>query len=159
MIPYLFFLGECGWNGGWVKDCFGTTILQQISQKSIICSGVSIGTTEIIFEYLTLMNDIIMNKKKTELSKLSLFPICERNGVDQGVHNVLVHKNMIKNLVIVSQKESPVINLQAKKARINGMKVLNEIGELAAIVHQYDRYPDLQRLLFQKVSWCTFIRQ
>lgn len=37
-------IGEDGWNGGWVKDCFGNSIFQQLYDKKIICSGVSLGT-------------------------------------------------------------------------------------------------------------------
>ncbi len=32
----------CGWNGGWVKDCFGDGMLSDIGQNKIICSGVSV---------------------------------------------------------------------------------------------------------------------
>ena len=46
-------------------------------------------------------------------SQQSQFPSCERNGVDQGVHNVLVHKQLIRSLTIWSQYDSPVMNLQA----------------------------------------------
>jgi hypothetical protein len=147
-------ISQCGWNGGWVRDCFGEQILRDIGHNNIICSGVSIGTMDSVYEYLKLMDDILMGKKKSTLSQQSLFPQCERNGVDQGIHNVLVHKGMIKNLKIFSQRDSQVVNLQAKTAIVNGKLVLNANGDKVAVVHQYDRYPELQKSLFNEyVYW------
>jgi hypothetical protein len=147
-------ISQCGWNGGWVRDCFGEQTLRDIGHNNIICSGVSIGTMDSVYEYLTLMDDILMGKKKSALSKQSLFPQCERNGVDQGIHNVLVHKGMIKNMKIFSQRDSQVVNLQAKTARVSGKLVLNVNGDKVAVVHQYDRYPELQKALFNEyVYW------
>lgn len=80
------------------------------------------------------------------------FPQCERNGVDQGAHNVLVHTGQVKNIKIWNQQSSPVINLQAKRAVVKNGVVTNLDGNLASVVHQYDRYEDLQRALFKKVE-------
>lgn len=31
-------IGKCGWNGGWVKDCFGVSILEVSShQEGNVC--------------------------------------------------------------------------------------------------------------------------
>ena len=66
------------------------------------------------------------------------FPSCERNGVDQGIHNVLVHTKQIENLVIFNQASSPVLNLQARIANVDEQSgiVKNKAGKLAAVVHQ-----------------------
>ena len=146
-------IGDCGWNGGWVKDCFGDRILGEIGRRNIICSGVSIGTTDVVYQYLTLMNDILMGRKESDLSVGSRFPGCERNGVDQGVHNVLVHKNMIKNLEVKSESDGKVVNMQGRTAIVSEKKVTNSRGVLFPIVHQYDRYPDLQKLIFSEVRY------
>ena len=82
----------------------------------------------------------------------SNFPKCERNGVDQGVHNVLVHKKLIPNMKVFKQADGPVANLQAKLSRVQGTQVFNQAGKLVAVVHQYDRYPELQKKLFAEVS-------
>jgi hypothetical protein len=145
-------IGACGWNGPWVRDCFGDSVFADLSDKKIICSGVSIGTMDSVFSYLTTMDDIVMGKKKTEIGRASKFPQCERNGVDQGAHNVLVHKKLIPNLKVWSQSDGLVANLQARKAQIRGNEVFNERGNKVAVVHQYDRFPDLQSQLFKEVS-------
>ena len=80
-------ISQCGWNSGWIKDCFSQNVLKDIGHNNIICSGVSIGTMDIIYQYLILMDDILMARKVTDISKLSTFPLNERNGVDQGVRS------------------------------------------------------------------------
>lgn len=145
---------DCGWNSGWVKDCFGESTLSEVGNANIICSGVSMGDTATVLEYLTLMDDIILSRGKSAISKIAKFPRCERNGVDQGIHNVLVHKKLVSFLKIFSQSDGPVANLQAQRARVRDGEVFNQNGDLVPVVHQYDRRPDLQKALFGKyVYW------
>ena len=104
---------DCGWNGGWIKDCFGNKMVDTMGKNNIICSGVSMGDWNSVYTYLSLMKDIIskrergsalsitdhmqfagfdepaMRRRYKEVYISSRFPTCERNGVDQGVHNVL----------------------------------------------------------------------
>eukprot|EP01041_Mallomonas_annulata_P000697 gene697-1336_t len=165
-------IAACGWNGGWVRDCFGENsmetngpnilinldtdiILREIGHKNIICSGVSVASMDTAIIYLKLMNDIVLGKKNDDASLTARFPACERNGVDQGTHNVLVHKNLIPQLKLWSQRNGPVANLQARLARVENMRVYNAINELVAVVHQYDRYPALQALLFAEYVYWT----
>jgi hypothetical protein len=74
---------DCGWNGNWVKDCFGDQMLDKIGRNKVICSGVSMGDMESAYSYLKLMDDVISGKKEHPVSSSSRFPQCERNGVDQ----------------------------------------------------------------------------
>jgi hypothetical protein len=151
-----FPIKECGWNSGWVKDCFGPQVLRDIGSSNIICSGVSAGTTGAVTEYVRTMSDIFKGTAQGELK--GQFPQCERNGVDQGAHNVLVHTGALDHLHPRrwGQAEGPVANMQAKVAVLRcglqeGCKVSNSAGTVA-VVHQYDRYPELQTWLFKKVS-------
>jgi len=154
-------LSECSWNAGWVRDCYGIDMLQSIGKANIICSGVSVGTTDTVVRYLAMMNDIVDGmdsfpdldgKPVSDTIPLGNFPSCERNGVDQGVHNVLVHTGNILSLKQWTQGEGPVANMQSKIPRIDKqLSVVKGNGELYAVVHQYDRFPDLQKFLFKKV--------
>ena len=87
------------------------------------------------------------------------FPTCERNGVDQGVHNVLIHRHLFPNVQIIPQHKAMVSNLQAKKHTYDRrvQEVRNNNGDRVAIVHQYDRMHDLQEDLFHKVR-CSISR-
>jgi len=128
-------------------------VLNEVGDNAIICSGVSVATTDLALEYLKLMKDIILGDKgATSPHGLSpRFPACERNGVDQGIHNVLVHKRLVAGIQVKRQEDGPVTNLQARMARIEGTQVFNSRDVLVPVVHQYDRYSALQKLLFKEV--------
>lgn len=158
-------LSECSWNAGWVRDCYGIDMLYTIGKANIICSGVSVGTTDTVVRYLAMMKDIVDGvdsfpdldgKPVSDTIPLGNFPSCERNGVDQGVHNVLVHTGNILSLKQWTQSNGPVANMQSKIPRIDEhLSVRNGNDELYAVVHQYDRFPELQKFLFKKVHYHT----
>ena len=64
-------ISECGWNGGWVRDCFGKDILTSIGSNHIICSGVSFGTMDNVIKYLELMHDIIAGKNPSIYDRIN----------------------------------------------------------------------------------------
>ena len=111
---------------------------------------------DIAWKYVSLMNDIISGKASNDFPS-SKFPSCERNGVDQGVHNVLIHKNRIPHTTVWRQQDSLVLNMQAGMYSLrNGIEILNRNGVRAAVCHQYDRNPDLQKQLFKEVIHIVF---
>jgi hypothetical protein len=69
-------------------------IAQSISDKPIICSGISMGTKQAVEDYVAQMTKNVLAPS---------FKQCERNGADQGVHNVLVHRyeDHIKHLSVL----------------------------------------------------------
>lgn len=149
---------RCGWNSGWIRDCFGERTLTAIGNEKIICSGVTAGTMEEVAQYIDIMGGIALGEESYQrINNKALsnkFPTCERNGVDQGIHNVLVHMKLLPSLHLYDQRSGPVANLQAKVATVDGDKVYNANNQLVHVVHQYDRYPDFQKLLFLKyVDW------
>ena len=82
----------------------------------------------------------------------SNFPSCERNGVDQGLHNVIIHYKFIDEVKIWKQKlGSLVAHLQSLKSIVREGDVLNYFGETVSIVHQYDRNKQFEAFLFSKV--------
>lgn len=178
-----FPISQCGWNSGWIKDCFGQAMLNQVGKNTIICSGVSVGTIDLVLDYLLMMSQVVQGKAVPHSSNYleehiveqfsdeykalvqnrkaikHQFPKCERNGVDQGLHNVLVYNNAIPKMMKWDQSSGPVANMQAKVARIrkeadNELKVYNRQNQLSAVVHQYDRNTALQQFLFERyVTW------
>mmetsp|Transcript_25763 Transcript_25763/g.42987 ORF Transcript_25763/g.42987 Transcript_25763/m.42987 type:complete len:551 (-) Transcript_25763:52-1704(-) len=191
-----FPIKQCGWNGGWIRDCFGDAVLREVGGNGIICSGVSAGSADAVLAYIQLMHDIVSGSQQMSSPPATVpssssssgvtssssgigswsspayaavkgnkFPTCERNGVDQGVHNVLVHSGALGHLNVQrwGQKEGPVANMQSRVLRIekegsstspSSMVVKNQKGAIVNVVHQYDRYPELQKYLFSKyVDW------
>eukprot|EP01033_Poteriospumella_lacustris_P007502 gene7502-5392_t len=181
-------IGQCSWNSGWIESCFGAEMARSVASQSILCSGTVAGSMDRVAEYIELMGGIVSGdpafrkvplretaaeagSRSTVQRMLDLsakFPSCERNGVDQGVHNVLVHRGALAPVTVWMQQDSPVANLQAQVADVSvtsppsdgatyGIRVKSRRGDGAPdalVVHQYDRHPVLQRALFQRyVDW------
>jgi hypothetical protein len=95
-------------------------------------------------------------KKAPQVLLKHKFPACERNGVDQGVHNVLVHNNLIPDLDRFWQVDGPVSNMQGGQAVVKTeeglMVVYNGRGQKMKVAHQYDRNKQLQAHLYKRVS-------
>lgn len=103
------------------------------------------GSATEVLSYLRLMSETMETAK---------FAKCERNGVDQGVHNVLVHTGQIPGLRVLDQQSGWVANMQAGRAIISVSGVSNRNKQLVAVVHQYDRYRQLQKAYFERfVFW------
>ncbi len=147
-------IDSCGWNSGWVKDCFGENMLNMVRLSPILCSGVSMGSMDTVADYLSKMSGVLLGQ--SDLGKF--FPKCERNGVDQGVHNVLVHTGLLSVVTVQYEHQFPVINLQAypqlTASATQPAVLLSERGTKYSLVHQYDRLSSLQLALSKKyVDW------
>ena len=125
-------IAQEGWNSGWVKDCFGAAVLQQVGGSVVSCSGTTLGTWEAALQYLKLMADNIRQRES-----------CERNGVDQGVHNVIVHTQLMGSTPVhqVSNERGQIATVQSLRTlhRNEYGVVVNEAGEAVSVVHQIDR--------------------
>lgn len=96
-----------------------------------------------------------------EINRQNQLPKTERNGVDQGVHNVLIYSNIIPALILYPAN-FPVINLQSAlelrpfviDRSAGGMLLAQQSRNPYVVVHQYDRLPDFQSILMERyVPW------
>jgi hypothetical protein len=73
------------------------------------------------------------------------------SGGDQGIHNVLRLEGKLENPIIHANRQGPVLTMgvmqpgdfQSNPAGL----VLNEDGSVPAVLHQYDRLPELKKRL------------
>ena len=76
---------------------------------------------------------------------------CERNGIDQGMHNYFVYSGALAEAVsalhLVSNEEGFIATVQSMPSvqRDAAGRVLNAQGAVVAAVHQYDRSPVLKQ--------------
>jgi len=128
-------IGECPHNSHWIRQHQGQDALAQVADQPISCSGTTVGDHESMMRYLEVMT-----------SRLIPFKGGERiAGYDQGVHNVLLHTGELEN-VTLHDNGGPILTLGYTKGEPrydHEGYVLNESGERAHIVHQYDRKPEL----------------
>ena len=134
---------DCGINSGWIQDLFGNSVLQELENKTVICSGTTIGKQRAILEYLDIMIDIVSNVEDQHIKKFG-----NLGGIDQGIHNYIYYKNLLPGLNIKPMHNQ--CNLIYTVGHVAGddehrqflnseSKFINKEGRLCYCVHQYDR--------------------
>jgi hypothetical protein len=163
-------IAECGWNSGWIKDCFGEKLKSAIQDFSIICSGVFLTSMPTALTYVRIATAILLGQ--SELT--NRFPACERNGVDQGIHNVIIHLGLLEGVVIKTDGNFPIVNVQTNElfnapniplsAMVLAVSTTDATTAITTtknvpvtIVHQYDRIASVSLELARKyVYWKSF---
>jgi hypothetical protein len=133
-------VAECAWNAKWVRDCFGDAALSAVGHRPISCSGTTLATWGAGLAYARLLADFLV-----------AHPSCEKNGVDQGVHNFFLHSGGLAEVVpggvvaLESNEEGFVTTVQAMSSvrQDDVGRVVNDLGVPVALVHQYDRMAEL----------------
>lgn len=125
---------EESFNRSWIKLVFGLETLERIGDNKICCSGTIMGSHEGIMNYLECFLNIYMQYD---------IPI-NIVGIDQGVFNYIINSDKLNGIDInengpriltVSQQSLSDIKYQDGKLYFK--------GQLPAVVHQYDRFPEL----------------
>lgn len=134
-----------GRNKKWLLDAYGKDIHREIKHQRIICVGTVWGTIDKFIEFSKEMYKQLNSEWSLRL-----------NVVEQAVGNYIIYKNkMFKNCLIKSEnKDGPIMTIKLTKNKYikfdNKYNVLNLKGEIAAIVHQYDRKPFIVRKVINK---------
>ena len=134
-------IGECPWTGPWVVKAYGEEALGELRNKPMSCSGTTMGPIPLMINYLRLM-----------LSEIQIM----RSGdayLDQAAHNVLIHRDGIGPVRRLENFHGPILTVGSEPAfQLNqANELVNADGSAIAIVHQYDRHPQLARLVAARV--------
>ena len=137
-------IGTCPHMTRWIINHLGEETWEDLRDAPVSCSGTVMGDLDAVREYLQFMTRAL----------LPFVPDDHMAGYDQGVHNVLLHRGVLPR-VTRHDNRGPVLTLAAKPVdpAVNGQGlVLNDAGQPAVMVHQYDRKPDLHRTLRDKYA-------
>ncbi len=123
-------IGKQFHNSNWIREAFGNKVLDNLQDKPISCSGVTIGDYPGMILYFEKMLGLICTKKNIP-------------GLDQGIHNYLLHTGQIENATVFHDDEGPVSTISffkpKKSIRIRNGIVIGSKGQTVNIVHQFDR--------------------
>jgi len=123
-------LGTQPMNRDWIDAAYGPAVLDSLRSSPISCSGVTIGSAPAVFSYLTAMVD--------ELARLPQQP----SGIDQGVHNYVVHTRRIPGVRLLGNETGPVLTVGIMPAVDAETLVRRRMAD-ANVIHQYDRHDGL----------------
>ena len=120
-------------NKNWITNFAGEERQKKIEKEKIICFGSILGT----FDKILNLSNILWEKIKLNT-----------NSTDQGIGNYLFYYERIFNdCLIKSDNFGPVmtVGLTTRQNIILDLddNILNFKREIAAVVHQYDRKPEL----------------
>ena len=130
-------------NKNWVKQlCTSNHQYKKIADERVICGGTIIASIDKFIEFCDILWETIKDKS---------------NVFDQGAINYLIYyKKILNDSVIKSDNNGPIMTIcVTKRGKISldsDNNVLNFQGKVAAIVHQYDRKPDIVRKFNSKYN-------
>lgn len=127
-------------NRNWIINYAGIEKHKIIQNEKIICFGTFWGTLRKVLEF----SNIFWDKLKDN-----------NNSTDQGIGNYLLYyEKIFQDILIKSDNSGPVmtIGLTERKNIIldTNNNILNFKGEVAAVVHQYDRKRDIMMKINDK---------
>ena len=126
-------IGKCSQNSNWMRETFGEELLKEYANRKIYCAGVIMGMYKDMVRYIDLMCK--------HFNKLH-----PKRVIDQILLIYLIYEKLIDEFTIHKNEEGIVItvgHMGADKIRFSGDgQVLNKKG-IPAMVHQYDRFPQL----------------
>jgi len=126
-------MGRCPTNRGWYQELYGPAALEEIANQPILCSGVTLGKSAPMREYLEAMSAEIWNR---------LLPIGERGYFDQAIHNHILRGGTLPfELSPIAGGRISTVGYP-KSCRVSwapDQKTVLVDGAAPTIVHQYDR--------------------
>jgi len=130
-------IGRCSINTGWLTHLYGREACDWLSDRKIICAGVTMGPAKEIEAYLTGMCSEIWRM---------LYKVALVAQYDQGIHNYLIYKGRLP--VKLSNNGDGIIatlhHEDPNKIQADLMNGVTVQGKRPAIIHQYDRHRSLK---------------
>ena len=132
-------------NKKWIIDAYGQQVHDAIKDNRIICVGTVWGTADEFMEYSRVMADILNSEWANR-----------PNIIEQGIGNYIIYYDKMFSDVLApsTNQEGYVMTIGLTKRtdikQDSEGNILNGKGEIAAVVHQYDRKPDIVEQVYAK---------
>ena len=136
-------IGDCPFNAGWILDLYGPACLSQLKNRTVLCSGTTIGLPQAVLSYLEAIIEQIDAVDEEFHRRFGYL-----GGIDQGIHNYLHYRNMLPDLKIrtVPNRENMVYTIGhvahddwERQFLDAECRFINQQGELCYCIHQFDR--------------------
>eukprot|EP00040_Diaphanoeca_grandis_P036100 m.228980 g.228980 ORF g.228980 m.228980 type:complete len:426 (+) comp33550_c0_seq1:347-1624(+) len=145
----------------WIKECWGDSMPKNIGSAVIICSGATMGTPAGVKHYVEEMVNAMKNAPREA---------CMAIAHDQRFHNYLLYTGVFQHVKVLHAGYAEVYNLgyigrqdrQVQRIKphrylhiddiFNGTLVTNEDYSIPAVLHQYDRFEVLKKIVEYKYT-------
>ncbi|MBQ7577462.1 MAG: hypothetical protein IJT21_04235 [Synergistaceae bacterium] len=125
-------------NKWWFVRRFGEADHEPIKNERVICMGTLWGTSEEFFNFSETMSENLKS------DKYNYYEISDQPTANWFVY----HEKLFNDILVTStNQDGPVMTIglsERENIKLDSNdNVLNGKGEIAAVVHQYDRKPDI----------------
>lgn len=129
-------------NRDWVLELYGREVLRQIEAKPVSCCGTVIGDRASILHYLA------------EMRQESFWRRQPLTAHDQGIHNYLLWTGRLEPSRLIANGEGRVLSMALMKSVDLDERgyVVNRDGTVPAVLHQYDRHPEIAEALLERLA-------
>jgi len=124
-------------NTRWIIEAYGPRGVVDLGNYPICCAGVTIGSVTAVIEYLKAMVDQLMRLRR------------QAWGVDQGVHNYVLRKGLVRNARLVSNGAGPVLTVGIMSDD-DAYLLYESCASRVKVLHQYDRRPGLAAAVHER---------
>jgi len=134
-------------NWRWVTVLYGAKA-NVIARRPISCSGITLGPTDAMLQYLGAMAAEIHKVHWRIYRQIG-------HGYDQGIHNMLIHTNSaLAGVLEENNRHVATMQLdgqQAYKLDDEG-RIRTAADRIIPICHQYDRFPEIREVVERRWS-------
>lgn len=129
--------GSQEFNAGIIKTLFGLETLFELFYSEIICSGTILGDKKSILKHLMIM----ISQRPLDKIISDYNSGVKVSGLDQGIHNFILHKNMISH---IKHKNGEGVGtlaiLPTSDIAVEETGLISVYGKTPPIIHQWDRH-------------------
>jgi hypothetical protein len=133
-------IGACPWTSRWLLAGYPAEVLERLKDKEMSCAGTTLAPVPLMIRYLELM--------LVEIAAMRDAYEC----ADQAAHNVLLHDGNLDPVERLRNFDGPIVTVgsEPRFALNENEELVNRDESVIALVHQYDRHPELVRIFEAK---------
>jgi hypothetical protein len=134
-------------NAEWITRVYGSWLLEQIGGSPVSNVGVTYGDEKSIMFYLTQFAGELICRRPRAVGIV---------GADTAIHNMLLWTGRLGSVRHLEPLRSPLATLAGMEPALlkldSADRLLNLDGSSPAIVHQYDRKPNIRDALLNALA-------
>jgi hypothetical protein len=145
--------GNTEFNNYMLTVNYGFEVAKKFADKPVICSGTTLGDISSIIKYIqTLINQRDLRKVMDGWTQ-GIFDMQNTIGLDQGLHNFILHNNLIQN--VMHENADGVATLACTSP--NHIKIIDNenisvYNKIPSVIHQWDRHEKLKKFYTDKFN-------
>ena len=144
------------WNRRYIKYCFGNATITEFINKHVSCSGTSLATFGAMYHYLELMNNILLQQGPK-------FDECLTKPGDQGLHNVILHRQYLEDLYGITPIRVPndagwILQITTMINHPTFKHKVPQMAQESVVVHQWKWARTLKEKYESQYDYLKFCR-